>query len=446
MMRYFLLINLLWVSLSFSPAFAKTPSSTPSTKQLKADLDQLKKDYQKRTKELESRLNDVEQANDEAEDNLDQLAIDVSQQSNQKSASTFNPAIGVVLNGRFVNYKNGSKYVFPGFFMGPESGPGSQGFQLGESELNMSANIDDKFFGSSTISFGGGGAAVEEAFIQTLSLGHGLGLKAGRFFSDIGYLTNKHTHTDDFANRPLPYEAFLGGQYGDDGIQATWLAPTKLYWESGTEIYRGDSFPAAGAANSGAGVWTAFTHVGGDIGLSHSWRAGLSYMHADVRDRQSSTANSTDHFTGISQLTIADFVYKWAPQGNRSEQELKLQGEYLFRNEAGTFSDTNLTNAKLDRNQDGWYLQAVYQFTQQWRLGVRTSRLTSGQLPSQFDGSLLDGLNHSPTQQSIMMDWSNSEFSRVRLQADANNLNGKPYNVYTLQYIVAFGAHGAHSY
>ncbi len=45
-----------------------------------------------------------------------------------------------------------------------------------------------------------------------------------------------------------------------------------------------------------------------------------------------------------------------------------------------------------------------------------------------------------------MLDWTNSEYSRIRLQLDHNNLNGNTENVWILQYIAAFGAHGAHSF
>jgi hypothetical protein len=414
-----------------------------SVKQLKQELQQLKKNYQEKIAELESRLGDIEENNDETQESVEQLAIDVSQQGNQKAANTFNPGIWMILNGRFVSYNDNFEYTLPGFFLGDEAGPGEQGAQLSESELNMSANVDDKFYAWTTISFGDEGAAVEEAYLQTLNMGNGFNIKFGEFFSDIGYMASKHPHTDDFANRPLPYEAFLGGQYGDAGIQTTWLAPTELYWESGIELYRGDNFPAAGASNSGIGVWTAFSHIGGDIGVSSSWRAGLSYLHADVNDRQSPNGDS---FTGKSKLTIADFIYKWAPQGNRVDQEIKLQGEYFFRNEQGIFSDANLTNEALDRNQNGWYLEGVYRFARQWRIGLRTSRLHSDNLPSQFDNSFLDELNHSPTQHSLMLDWTNSEFSRIRLQLDSNNLDGEHNNVYLLQYIASFGAHGAHTF
>lgn len=421
----------------------KVKKKTVSLQQLKQELQLLKNTYQNKITELESRLADAEDTNDETQETVEQLAIDVSQQSNQKAANTFNPGIGVILMGRYVNYNDSFDYTLPGFSLGGEAGPGDQGLQLAESELNMSANVDDKFFASSTMAFGNSDVSVEEAFIQTINLGNGFNIKAGKFFSDIGYLANKHTHTDDFANRPLPYEAFLGGQFGDAGVQTTWIAPTELYWESGVELYRGDSFPAAGAGKSGLGVWTAFSHIGGDIGTSQSWRAGLSFLHADVNAREN---NLGDVFTGTSKLTIADFIYKWAPNGNRANQEIKLQGEYLSRNEQGIFNDINLTNAAIDRNQEGWYIQGVYRFSRQWRVGFRTSKLTSDNLPIQFNSSSLDELGHSPKQHSLMLDWTNSEFSRIRLQVDNNNLNGEKNNVLILQYIAAFGAHGAHSF
>ena len=40
-------------------------------------------------------------------------------------------------------------------------------------------------------------------------------------------------------------------------------------------------------------------------------------------------------FTGTSQLAIADFVWKWAPNGNAQDTNFKLQGEYFWRREHG---------------------------------------------------------------------------------------------------------------
>lgn len=429
------------------PAQAAAPTDKESTAELRKELEAIKQEYLEKIRQLEQRLEQTEILNEETQENVEQLAIDVSQKSNQNSANTFNPAIGMILNGRWISVNDDFQYSVPGFFLAEEIGPGDQGIQLGESELNMSANVDDKFYASTTIAFGEE-TEVEEAYIQTLALGNGFKVKAGKFFSSIGYLTSKHAHSDDFASRPLPYEVFLGGQYGDAGIQTNWLAPTDLYWESGFEFFRGDSFPAAGANNSGMGAWTAFTHIGGDFSQSQSWRAGVSFLNAEVDQRES---DSGEIFSGDSHLWIADFILKWNPVGKMIGQQFKLQGEYFLRNEKGLFNGSGSNNNNLDDtyfNSDtsGWYLQGVYRFSRQWRVGLRAAHLSSQKLPALFDDSLLDFQNASPKQTSVMLDWSNSEFSRIRLQYDRYELNGDPQNGWILQYIAAFGAHGAHSF
>ena len=412
--------------------------------QLKNELKQLKQTYIEKIQLLEQRLDDLESANEETVEATEELAIEVSQQSNQQSASSFNPGIGVILNGKLLSQNpNDFEFTLPGFFQGGEIGAGDAGLAVGETELNLSANIDDKFYGSITLAFGDGEAAVEEAYLQSLALPYGLGLKAGRFFSSIGYLSGRHTHTDDFSERPLPYEAFLGGQFGDDGIQLSWLANTDMFWESGIEMYRGDSFPASGAAHRGIGSWSAFTHIGADIDDSSSWRAGVSVLNSNAIERTSAIGET---FTGDSDLTIFDFVWKWAPNGNASVNNAKIQGEYLSREESGVFTPiTGITN-NYQADQNGWYLQGIYQFMPQWRVGLRYSTLQADDLDSTFSGTVLDNQGIDPNRTSLMFDWSNSEFSRIRLQYSKDQSSNVDADIWTLQYIAAFGAHGAHSF
>ena len=442
MMKFNKISYLLVISLFVSQVVAANTAQENDLTKLKNELLQLKSEYQQKMTQLEEKLAELEETSEETQEEIETLAIDISQQGNQKAANTFNPGIGLILNGRWVNYNDRFNFQLPGFFPAEEIGSGEQGFQIGESELNLKANVDDKFYASATLAFADG-VEVEEAYIQTLALDNGFSVKAGRFFSDIGYLNNKHSHTDDFANRPLPYEAFLGGKLSDDGVQVTWLAPTALYWQSGIEFYRGESFPAAGAANSGMGTWTAFSHIGGDIGITQSWRAGFSYVESKVDQRRT---DDGEIFSGDSYLWIADFIYKWAPQGNRTHQELKLQGEYFYRSETGLLSNIEQQNSALDLQQSGWYIESVYRFARQWRVGLRYSQLDSETVTSPFINTLVDSQSHSPKQTALMLDWTNSEYSRIRLQLDHNNLNGNTENVWILQYIAAFGAHGAHSF
>ena len=204
----------------------------------------------------------------------------------------FNPAIGVVLNGNVDHFSRDPDAArIPGFALGDDATPGTKGFSLDESEINLSANIDQALYGELTVSYPGDDTvSVEEAFIQSLSLPYGFVAKGGRFFSRIGYLNEQHAHAWDFIDAPLPYRAMLNNQYGDDGVQLRWLAPTDIFLlEFGGEWFRGDAFPAT-PANGGKGTYTSYVHAGGDVGTEHSWQAGLSYLHNDAKDLDSRAA------------------------------------------------------------------------------------------------------------------------------------------------------------
>ena len=392
---------------------------------------------------LKNRVEALEKKADDSDEATQNLAIEVSQQSNKTAANTFNPGIGVVLTGKYLYQDPGDhEFSMPGFILGDESGPGDSGFSAGESEVNLAANIDDKFYGSLTISFENG-ADVEEAFLQTMALPAGLKVKFGKFLSDIGYLNSHHAHTDDFASRPLVYQAFLGNAFSDSGVQLSWLAPTTLYWESGAELFRGDTFPGAGAGHNGQGISTVYSHVGGDINFSQSWRAGISLMNASVTDRSDPQG---ELFSGDSKLLIADFVWKWAPNGNTKITNAKIQAEYFKRSEDGTFTNASAVALPLTSHQDGWYLQGVYQFRPQWRIGLRYEQAAAEDLSSDFNSTGLDNLGQRSKQTSAMIDWSNSEFSRVRLQYSHDAASPDTANLWTLQYIAALGAHGAHAF
>ncbi len=435
---FFLFCLMLTIAMPISHAASK------NIEQLRKELKILKQAYDEKITTLEERLIELEQSNDEVNEVTEALAIEVSQQGNQQAVNSFNPGIGVILNGKLLSQQPANfEFSIPGFFQAGEIGPGEKGLALGETELNFSANIDDKFYGSITLAFGEGEANVEEAYMQTIALDNGLSIKAGRFFSNIGYLSRRHRHSDDFSDRPLPYEAFLGGGYGDDGIQLNWIAATEIFWESGVELYRGENFPAAGAANRGIGSWTAYSHIGADIDDSQSWQAGISYVDATVENRQTAVA---ENFTGDSQLSILDFVWKWAPNGNPTINNAKIQAEYLTRSESGLFTAVNGITSRYSGEQQGWYIQGIYQFMPQWRTGVRISNLESDNLPAIFNGSTLDTQGIDPKRTSLMVDWSNSEFSRIRLQYSQDKSSEITADIWTLQYVAAFGAHGAHSF
>ncbi|MCW8919360.1 MAG: hypothetical protein OQL08_11180 [Gammaproteobacteria bacterium] len=380
-----------------------------------------------------------------------------------QAASEFNPQISLILDGRYTHYNNESDYELPGFMLGGEAGRGEKGFALGHNELVLSANIDDLYYGKMTTVLadhdGATEVELEEAYIETLGLGSGASIRAGRFFSGIGYLNGQHPHSWDFADAPLIYRGLFGEALRDDGVQLSWVAPSHLYLKLGAELTRGAQFPAGGAANDGAGATAAFLKLGGDVGASHSWQLGLSHWSARIEGRRSAGhshdggATAIPAFSGESAISGIDAVWKWAPNGNAGTRNLKLQAEYFVRDEEGTvvMDDGSVApeSSRYDGRQSGWYAQTVYQFMPRWRVGLRYDQLGSDNNvpdPVVRAESGLDDEGQHPRRTTLMLDYSRSEYSRIRLQYAQDESYADNDNALTLQYTMSLGSHGAHRF
>jgi len=370
------------------------------------------------------------------------------------NGGSFNPQISLILSGTYAHTsQDPGQARITGFALPPgaEVGVGSRGFSLAESELALAANIDPWLAGNINLSIGGDNSIeAEEAFITTTTLPSGLVLKAGRFFSGVGYLNSQHSHTWDFVDNPIAYQAMLGTQYADDGLQLHWLAPTDQYMEFGLEAGRGRGFPGDDGSRNAAGM-TAFTfHTGGDLGDSISWRGGLSLLQATANEQTlvqdaDGALGATAVFNGRTRVIVADGVMKWAPNGNATHTYLKLQGEWLQSRRDGNLSQLADGPLALHQVQSGGYVQGVWQFMPMWRVGLRTERLN----PGRDNWALAPGLadDFHPTKNAVMVDFSESEFARVRLQfAQDRTRQGTVDNQWLLQYQTSLGAHGAHAY
>jgi len=443
------------------------PAAAASNADLQAireQIIQLKQSYEQRIAQLEQRLERAEATSKQA--------VDVAAQAETQQASVapttaitssegaFNPAVSLILAGTYGTLKQDPAIAPTGFAM--SSNPGhTQGFNLGESELGISANIDPDYRGVATLALAAaGGVSVENAFVQTSALGNGINLKLGRYFSGLGYLNEQHAHAWDFVDQPLVYATLWNNQLGEDGVQVKWLAPTDTFIELGGELGRGRGFPGSDRVKNGAGSGVLFAHVGDDIGVEHSWRVGAS-LHQTRADNRISTGvpdllgtigGVSNSFSGDSQTTGLDFIWKYAPNGNTANRYLKVQGEYFQRKEAGLLTyDTaaaNITDT-FSQTQSGWYLQSVVQFMPHWRTGLRYDQLDPGtaSVGALNAGNLISNYAFNPTRATWMLDYSPSEFSRLRLQlAHDNSRQGLPDKQLFVQYIMSLGAHGAHQY
>jgi hypothetical protein len=448
---------------------------------IRQQMESLQKQYEAQLKELETRL-------ERAEAEVKQTRAEISgaktappataaatypepatSSGTPAAANAFNPALSVVLQGSVNSYsENPDKYALPGFQLGDEGGLANQGLTLDETEVTASANVDPYFYGQTTLSLsdqstGGTEVSIEEAFVDPMMLPAGLDGRFGRFYSDIGYLNRFHSHAWDFHDAPLAYSAFLNKQYGDDGVRLTWVAPTDTYIMIGGETFAGDNFPAGTSNRVFGDVQSLFVNFGGDVGASNAWLAGLSGLRVNAHNRQTDVpGNTSDTFNGDSNLLIGDLVWKWAPNGNATQRNLKFQTEYFYRDESGDMAVDNDGNSGMmdyNGNQWGWYAQGVYQFIPRWRAGLRYDRLGAdnnlkvtslGGFATAADVINASGLNnhgYNPQRWTAMLDWSPSEFSRLRLQYDRDeSLISRIDNEWSLQYIMSLGTHGAHEF
>lgn len=433
---------------------------------LREEVAQLKKSYAERIAALEAQISRLTPAE----------PIPAKTGGGTPSATGFNPEISLILQGQAKRMKDVPERGITGFWAPgghDHDGPEKRGLSLEHSELVVAANIDPNFRGHLNVALLDGQAEVEEAWFQTLGLGNGLKLKGGRFLSGIGYLNEQHAHAWDFADAPLMTKALFGEHYAQDGLQLKWVAPTDLFIELGAEAGRGAGFPGTDRNKNGSGAGSVFGHVGGDWGPSSAWRAGLSYLatRAQARsghfeDGDPAGPNEVEgQFSGKSRTWIADFVWKWAPDGNARSSGFKFQTEYFRRTEDGTLACAADAAAlpgspcighplgAYRSRQSGFYAQGIWRFAPAWRVGYRYDRLDSGRLTADLlDDGVLDGATgalaaYAPKRHSVMADWSPSEFSRLRLQfARDKSMLGVTDDQWTLQYIMSLGSHGAHSF
>lgn len=467
-------------TLFVSPAYAVSDAEWAA---LRDEIRQMRAGYEARIAELEARVKVAESKAVSAETkaaSAETKAVQVETRQAETrrteanaaqpaaTGNRFNPDVSLILQGRYAHLEDMDERGLTGFMQGGHAHGegGARGFSIDGTELVLSASVDQLFKGAAILALADDELAVEEAWFQTLGLGSGFSIKGGRFRSAMGYQNEQHPHAWDFADNALMYEALFGEGYGQDGLQLKWVAPADLFIEPFIEIGRGANFPGTDRNKNGAGAIAAGVHVGGDVGVSHSWRTGLSYLTTKANGREFEGHDPLDvevigGFTGKSKTWLADFVWKWAPNGNPKTNNFKFAAEYFRRNESGILNcaDADLLapsacagglSGNYESSQSGLYAQAVYQFMPQWRAGYRYDKLWRGDVD--FNGAdigttIASLADYNPTRHSLMLDWSPSEFSRIRLQASKDkSMDGQSENQFFVQYIHSLGAHGAHKF
>ncbi len=344
-------------------------------------------------------------------------------------------------------------------------GQRAQGLALGHSDLSARGNLGALLGAQITVAAhqhdGRLEAELEEAWLETRTLPLGLQLRAGRFASQIGALNAQHAHADDFVERPLLYRAFLGGHWFDDGLRLNWTAPTPFYLMLGAEAFRGRQLVPEAETSRSPGAVALSLKTGADIGRSHSWQFGAAWVHnrrmaAHEHEHEEGHADGDeeghdddhddaheghDHAHGAEfsggRLWLLDATWKWAPDGNNRERQLRVTAEFARITDLGEHATS------ADRHQAA-ALSVVWRFDPAWEVGVRTDWLRV-RMPHEdhfHDGRLRE--------HAVMLAWKPTHGQALRLQAttqrQAQGFDDAQRRSLQLQYVLSFGAHGAHSF
>lgn len=341
-------------------------------------------------------------------------------------------------------------------------GARDQGLGLGHSDLLLRGAFNAHWSAEAILGFHTQDRQLERhlenAWVQSRSLPQGLQVRAGRFASQIGYLNELHPHTDDFTERPLLYRGFLGGHWYDDGVRLNWTAPTPFYLRLGAEVFGGQKLVPQASAGSGQRVSTLNLKFGNDLGRHSSWQWGLSAVHnprtallTEHHDEDAAQGHTPGHshaarFTG-QRMQISDLVWKWAPDGNNRNQQVRVNWEYAQVSRIHPLLDPSLQHTASS-------VGAVWRFHPSWELGARTDRARVHQ--AQLHDGEVEALQGRLRENALMLAYKPSHHQTLRLQLTRQNARHAQAEeaVFAhpakrslqLQYVLSLGAHGAHAY
>lgn len=344
----------------------------------------------------------------------------------------------------------------------------NEGFNLRHLELMLSTDVDPYFKAWAIVAVAEEGAELEEAVFQTTSLPYGLQLKGGKFFSDFSRLNAQHPHEWNFGDAPLIHRLLLGDHgLNEKGLQLSWLAPTPFFLTLGIEALQGENenlFAYVADEDdplperAGPRLFVGWAKIGPPLESPHALQLGVfgaRGVHQEAHLGPDGESDPGSHWlSGHQWLAGADLVYRYTPNTKYGSGWLTVEAGYLYRDrDIELIAHNNpavagLLGRSLTGQQDGFYAQVTYGFAPRWRLGLRGEAVGLTNRTTNPEGEREEGdVSHRG---SAMVDWTLTEFSRLRLQYNrgryATEESRENANEIFLQAIFSFGAHGAHNF
>jgi hypothetical protein len=339
--------------------------------------------------------------------------VEKSVQAVQSAPSSFNPAIGLVLDATAEHRaKAGGDFNFRA------------------AELGVAASVDPFARVYSFMTGSKEGFEVEEAAAITTSLPWNLTAKGGRFFADFGRLPKNHPHEYAFVNTPLSIERMVGGESKADGVEINYLFPMPFFLRATLGGYNKIGEGNERLDDTKSRAWSRFTYL------------GRLNTYFDVTDHQSIELGSSLAYTpsvrvagdpsgGDRTLAGIDLTYRYQPLDSTTYQGLTI-GSELFTNSERVIRPNDL----IKREQSfGGYSYAELKLNKSWSTGFLFDYAPSIESPGKKT------LSYSP-----FLTWNLSEFNRLRFQYSffddkVREEKADRGNQFFLQWTTVIGAH-----
>ncbi|MDP2955702.1 MAG: hypothetical protein Q8N53_04720 [Longimicrobiales bacterium] len=269
----------------------------------------------------------------------------------------------------------------------------------------------------------GEGFAVEEGYVEWVSLPGGLGLKLGRFYQQLGQLNRWHSHAFPFQSRSLPSLTFIGEEpLAQTGASFRWMMPvgggagtytaTVEATRSESETLFGTSSRPSVLSNLNA-FWQLSEAT--DLDLSATW----------VRGRYEDEANLFDR-----SLWGLEASFTWSPPGASRYRGVNVRGGVLVLD--GVRPHEGEPAAETAK---GFWSMAEAKLSQSWLAGGR------------FDWTE----NPEDTRETAWLagptlTWWQSEFVRIRAEYDLLGRAGVRDGRLLLQVTFSMGPHKHETY
>jgi hypothetical protein len=300
--------------------------------------------------------------------------------------------------------------------------------------MSLGSAVDPYFRFDGNVVFSQFGTEIEEAYATTTALPANLQVRAGQFLTKFGRVNATHPHTWDFVDQPLIIGKFFGGE-GNRGLgsEVSWLTPLPWYVEligSLTDA-GGESTARSFWGRNNLGVFSpadlqASAFIKQFFPLNEDWALswGLSSAFGP---------NPTGR-SNRSEIVGTDLYLRYRPLSGDNVTIVTLTGEAMARRRQVP------GNVLVDA---GGLLSLMYQFGLGWATALRVETVT-GQPNDYLDPEWTGARQRL----SGNVTWWPTEYSRIRLQGNADLPSWRPEPIYGafLAFEVVTGAHGAHKF